>query len=197
MRIGRLRTSFLDLRGTVRRGPKTSSSADRVGYHGKAAARQQSRFIRLDCKNHDAGFASVFTSKAVARSPLRRQVFHWCTQHQNLLPLHLSCTHSERKKRLLLSNGRGGGGSGVSSLSALPAGMFARNSSLAGNIQHRFASIAPDRGEWLGRRRNRRPCRAPGCRFAASSATVYPPLGRAAKVGGANASSALRQKTDR
>src|ERR1044072_2907945 len=125
----------------------------------------------------------MFTSETVARSPLRRQVLHWCAQHQNLLPPNLPCTYSQRKKRPLLPNGRSGGGNGVPSLSAMPAGMFARNSGLAGNFEHGFESFAPDRGERLRRRRNRRPGGAPGSKFTTSSTTVYPAPGGAAKRG--------------
>src|SRR4051812_24685791 len=100
----------------------------------------------------------MFTGEAVARSPLRRQVLHWCAQHQNLLPLNLPRADGERKKRQLLSDGRRGGGGRVPSLSALPAGMFARNSGMVRNFEYSFESFAPDCGEWLGRRRNGRPC---------------------------------------
>ena len=78
----------------------------------------------------------MFTSEAVARSALRRQVLHWRAQHQNLLPLDLPGTYSQRKKRPLLSQRRRGGGSRIPSVSALPAGMFSWNAGLAGNVEH-------------------------------------------------------------
>ena len=181
---------FLDLVGAVRSRPNTSSLAGNVDYYGSAFAA-----VAIGpgvCKRHDVGLAGLFPSEAVARRPLRRQVLHGCAQHQNLLPLNLPCSDRAGKKRPLLSNGRCGGGSWIPSLSALPAGMFARNSGVARNFEHSFESPAPDRREWLGRRRNGRPCGAPGSRFAASSETIYPPPGCAAKHGSADSPSALR-----
>jgi hypothetical protein len=149
------------------------------------------------CANHDIGMAGMFTSEAVARSSLRRQVLHWGPQHQNLLPLNLPCAYSEREKYPLFSQRSRSGGSWVPSLSALPAGMFAWNSGLGWNSEHSFESLAPDRGEWLGRWRNGGPRGTPGSRFAAPSTIVYPAPGRAAKRGGTDSPPALRQETDR
>ena len=171
--------------GLVQACPKTSTLAGRVDYHGRAG------------KIHDAELAGMFTSEAVARPPLRRQVLHGCAQHQNLLPLNLPRADSERKKRPLLSNCRSGGGSRVPSLSPLPAGMFARNPGLVRNFEYGFESSAPDRGEWLRGRRNRRPRGATGSKFAPSSTVIYSALGCVARRGSEDSSSALRQKTDR
>ena len=125
----------------MRSRPKTSSLADSIDDRSTIMETRCDQVYNIN----DAGLTGMFTSKAVARSAFRRQVLHRCAQYQNLLPLNLPCTDSERKKRPLFSNGGGGGGSGVSSLSALPTGMLAWNSGLVWDFEHSFASFAPDR----------------------------------------------------
>jgi hypothetical protein len=99
------------------------------------------------CDRHGIGPAGMFASTAFARCAFRRKILHWCTRQPRLLPFHLSRAHGEREERPLLSHCRRSRGSRVPALPALPPGMFSRNSSLAGNTQHRVAGLAVDRRE--------------------------------------------------
>src|SRR5438270_2728989 len=113
-------------------GPKTSNNHFGLEYHGwrlrtnRAAAIPGGRI-------YDTGSTGMFASEDVARSTFRRQVLYGCAQHQDLLPLDLPCPHGERKECALLSICCGCGGSWLPPLSALPAGMFAGHSGVAGH----------------------------------------------------------------
>ena len=106
------------------RGPKTSSLFLRIDYH---------QFER-----YDPGLAGLFTSEAVARSAIRRQILHWCTRQPGLLPFDLPGSHGEREECPLLPHRRGGSGGGFPALSALPARMFTWNSGLVWDLDHSF-----------------------------------------------------------
>src|SRR5467141_5007632 len=94
----------------------------------------------------------MFTSQAVTRCPLRRQVLYWRDRQRGVLPSDLSCAYREREERPLFSECRSSSGIGLSPLVALPARELARNSGMVRNFKHSFASLAADRGEWAGRR---------------------------------------------
>ena len=157
MHIGRFRTSSVDLDGRRAIGSENVQPGRQSLAIMETRSRGRRSRLGRGLQSYDVGLADMFTSEGVARFPIRRQVLHRCAQYQDLLPSNLPCAHSERRKRPLLSNGRRGGGIRVPSLSALPAGMFAGNPGLVRNFKYGFASSAPDRGEWPGRRRNGRP----------------------------------------
>jgi len=96
-------------------------------------------------EGYESRLAGMFASPAITRRTLRRQVFYRRSRQRSVLPLDLSRAHGEGKKCPLFSNRRGRSRSRLSSLSALPAGKLARNSSVAGNFKHCFSSLALDR----------------------------------------------------
>ena len=114
----------------------------------------------------------MFASPAVARSALRRQVLYWGGRERSLLPSDLPGADRERKKRPLFSQRRSCRRSGLSSLSALPAGELPRHTGLAGNVQYSFASVAFDRRKRFGGWRGGNPRGTFRSRVAASSPVV-------------------------
>ena len=97
----------------------------------------------------------MFASKTVTRCSLRRQVLYWSDRQWGLLSSNLPSAYCEREERPLLSDRRGSSGGRLSPLPALPARKLARNSGMAGNFKHGFASFATDRRERVGGWRGR------------------------------------------
>jgi len=95
--------------------------------------------------NHESGLADLFASQSDARCALRRQVFHSCAEHRNLLSSDLPRAHREGEQRPLLPERRGCSRSRLSSLPSVPAGKLPRNPGLAGNFKHGFTGFAADR----------------------------------------------------
>ena len=89
-----------------------------------------------------------------------------------VLPFDLSGAYSQRRKLSLFPDSRGGGGSWLSTLPALPAGVFARNSRVAGNAKHGGARFAIDQPEWPDRRWSRSTRREAWSWLASSSAAL-------------------------
>jgi hypothetical protein len=127
--------------GSVNLGTDTLRSVVRkrpVGFQ-KAAM--------MDSRQYETRLASLFPGAALARCALRRKVFYWSARQPSVLPLDLSCAHCEGEEcPIFPERGRRGGG-WFSSLSALPAGMLAWNSSMARYAQHCIARFAVDRRE--------------------------------------------------
>ena len=179
-----------------RRCPKTSINAKRVAYHEKVGRQcdHAPEWKDHPWNNDHARYSDMRPSENVAGSPLRRQVFHWRAQHQDLLPIDLPCAYGEREKRSLLSDGCSSGGIWISSLPAMPPGVFTGNSGLVWYFEHGFEGVAPDWRIRPGRRWNGGPCR-PGRGWVAPSATaIYPALGCAAARGGTDSTAALLQE---
>ena len=93
---------------------------------------------------YGTGLAGLFASPGDARRALRWQVFYWRVHQRSLLPVDLPGTAREGEERSLLSNRRSSSRGGLSPLFALPAGMFAWHSGLAGNSEYRLPCLAPD-----------------------------------------------------
>ena len=110
-------------------------------------------------------------------------------------PICPAPTAKEKNVSLFSDRGCSGRG-GLSPLLAMPAGVFARNSGVAGNVQHRLASFAPDRGERLGERRDGSSRRAPGSWHATSSQAVHPASGRDSNGSRSDATLAFRKEAD-
>ena len=146
---------------------------------------------------YGTGLASVFAGSAVARSALRRQVFHRRDEQRRVLPLDLSGADGQREELSLLSDGGCGGGSGIPSVPALPAGVFAGNAGVAGHVEHGGAGAAIDWRERSGRRRRGGAGGAAGRGIAASAAAVSAASGRDAHRRRQHAASALREEVDR
>ncbi len=121
-------------------GPKTSTFFERKGLCCKRAG-------------HDAGLASVLAGAPIAGCALRRQVLHRRAGQPRVLPLNLSGTHRERKELPVFPHGSGCGGSRLPSLSALSAGVLARNSGVVGHLQYSCPRVTPHQRERFGRRR--------------------------------------------
>src|SRR5258705_8251264 len=97
----------------------------------------------------------MFASETVTRCSLRRQVLYWSDRQWGLLSSNLPSTYREREERSLLSDRRGRSRGRLSPLPALPTRKLARNSGMARNFKHGFASLATDRRERAGGRRGR------------------------------------------
>ena len=139
----------------------------------------------------------MFASKTVARCAFRRQVLHWSAWQSGLLPSNLPSANGERKECPLFSDGCRCGGSRLSSVPPLPAGMFSRNSGLVGNFEYRLAGFAPNRGERVGSGGDGISGRAPRCRFAAFAPPVHPASGRDPECRCSNPAFAFREEVDR
>ena len=77
-------------------------------------------------------------------------------RQRRVLPVDLPCAHGEREKLHILPYRRRGFGSGLPTVPAVQAGMFAGNEGLGGDLQHRVACAAADwrvraRVGWRGR----------------------------------------------
>src|SRR5580692_4740412 len=156
-----------------------------------------SGWATISSRRYEFGLAGVFAGPAVARCALRWQVLHWRADDRSILPFDLSGTHVPGEKRSLLSECRGGGGSGFPAMPALPARMLAWNSGLVGNSKHSFARFAADQRERPGGWRRGSSCRTAGSGLAASSPAVPAASGRDASCGCANAPAALCQEAYR
>src|SRR5713101_5051780 len=135
----------------------------------------------------------MFASATRARCAVRRQVLHRRAHHGSLLPSDLSCPYVQGEQCPLLSKRRRGGGSRLSAVFALPAGMLAGNTGLGGYSKYSFAGIAADQRERFGGRRCGSSCRAPGSWLAPSSPPVPPAPRGHAEGGGSDPSFALSQ----
>ena len=85
--------------------PKTSNALGKADYTSQTDG---------------TGLANLLAGKARARCAFRRQVFHRCADHKNLLPSDLPLAHIEGKQRALLPDRRSRSRSGFSPVPALP-----------------------------------------------------------------------------
>ena len=130
------------------------------------------------------------------RRPLRRAAVRCGEDHRHLLPADLPGADAQARERALLPHRRGGAGSRLSALPALPAGDLARPRRLARRLQHRLARARPDRGRRAGRGRRRGPGRAARRRRAPAPAAVPPAPRRLADRGRPDAARAAGQAAD-
>lgn len=95
-------------------------------------------------KNDESGLAGLFAGTAFARCAIRRQVFYWRAGEWSVLPVDLSRADGEREELPVLCDGCCSGGSRISAVFALPAGMFAGDTGVDGNFGNGFAGSAAD-----------------------------------------------------
>jgi AraC family transcriptional regulator, regulatory protein of adaptative response / DNA-3-methyladenine glycosylase II len=84
---------------------------------------------------------SVFAGSPVARSSIRREVLYWRAGKWRVLPANLPVTNGEGEECALFFDGGSGGGSGFSTLPALPAGVLAGNTCLEWHAEYGFAAL--------------------------------------------------------
>src|SRR5260370_39167803 len=105
--------------------------------------------------NYEPGLAGVLATELGALCEIRRQVFHWSANHEDLLPSNLPLAYVAGENRAVLPHRRCCRRSGVSPVLALPPGVLSWNSRMGWHAKHGFASIAPDRRNGFARRRHR------------------------------------------
>src|SRR5690242_5521785 len=94
--------------------------------------------------HHGTRLEGLFASAAIARPTIRRQVFHRSSWKRGVLPLHLPCSHCERRKCALFPDGGGRGGSWLQTVFAVPSGVLARNPGMGGNAEYGFTRASAD-----------------------------------------------------
>jgi hypothetical protein len=139
----------------------------------------------------------MFTGAAGAGCALRRKIFYRRAQHESVLPADMSGAHVQGRKHPLFPDGGSGCGSWISSVLAVPAGMFAGNFGMRWDKEHGGAGAAADRRERSGRRRSGSAGGAVGSWLAPSAAAVSAAPGRDTERRGANAPATFCEKIDR
>jgi hypothetical protein len=86
----------------------------------------------------------MFAGAAVEGCAVRREILYWRGGQHGVLPVDLPCADGEREKCTVFRDRGGCRGSGISAVLALQAGMFARDASVDGDVEYRFARAATD-----------------------------------------------------
>jgi hypothetical protein len=138
----------------------------------------------------------MFACAVVARPAFRWQVLHWGARERCVLPTNLSRTYGQRKECSLLPYRCSCRRSGIPAMPALPTGMFAGDTCMAGHLEHGRACVTSHRRRWIGGRS--RTARRPIGYWLSPFATALPEAsGCNAQCGGANPSAPFRQEIDR
>lgn len=91
---------------------------------------------------HDAGLESMLAGAAVERCAVRREILYWRSGQHGVLPVDLPRADGEREKCAVFCDRRRCCGSGISAVSALQAGMFARDAGVDGDVEYGFPRAA-------------------------------------------------------